>query len=186
MSNRKEYQVGRIGRLTITVDDTAVFSWLGLWLLLFVLALWLLPLSATQAFLGSLIAVGLHVLATLGHHLGHVWAAQQVGYPMRGIHFWFLLATSRYPYFERRLPAITHIRRALGGPIASLLITLAATSLWLVVRERNDLAAWLIFLFTADSLLIFTLGAIIPLPFIETDGGTLLRWWPVRRQKRNG
>lgn len=180
---KSTYRLGRINKLVLTASNSAVFSWLGLWLLLFVLALWLLPLSATQAFLGSLIALGLHMLATLGHHLGHAWAAQRLGHPMRGIHFWFLLGTSLYPVYERRLPATVHIQRALGGPIGSLLLALAATSIWLLVRDRNDLAAWLIFLFTADSLFVFTLGAMVPLPF--TDGGTLRYWWP-RRRKKNG
>jgi len=129
-----------------------------------------------RALSGGLMAVPLHWLSDLVHNLGHAIAALQTGYPMRGVHFWGVLGMSLYPRDEPPLPAEIHIRRALGGPIASTLLALAAFALRLAVRAPGmgrDLA-----LFLALDNLILGVGALFPLPM--TDGGTLRTWWPRR------
>ena len=46
---------------------------------------------------------------------------------------------------------------------------------WLVaLRRRGGLPWWLAAFVVADNLLVFTLGALMPLGF--SDGSTLLRW----------
>ena len=58
--------------------------------------------------------------------LGHARAAEQVGYPMEGVHLWGVLGTSVYPTDEPELPAEVHVERALGGPKASAVLAVAA------------------------------------------------------------
>lgn len=135
-----------------------------------------------QAMITGFMAVLLHWLSDLIHHLGHAFAARQTGYPMRGVHFWGVLGTSLYPRDEPPLPAETHIRRALGGPIASTLLALTAAVLQLARRPAGmarDLALWAVL----DNL-ILGVGALLPLPM--TDGGTLRAWWPRRGMPAGG
>jgi hypothetical protein len=88
---------------------------------------------------------------------------------------WALLGTSLYPADEQALPAAVHIRRALGGPIGSLLVSLVAAVAALALRTGGGVLWWVgVFLFL-DNLVLLTLGAFLPLGF--TDGSTLLRWW---------
>jgi hypothetical protein len=120
--------------------------------------------------------VGLHLVANLGHHFGHAWAAARTGYPMSGVLLgkWGLLGTSLYPTSEPALPARIHIRRALGGPLASLGLSLIAGALVLVL-PRETMLWWATLFFLADNLGVFFLGSLLPLGF--TDGSTLLHWW---------
>ena len=97
---------------------------------------------------------------------------------MTGIRLWWLLGFSLYPPDEGPLPAAVHIRRALGGPAASVLLTLVAGLIAVAVRPLGGAAWWVALFFFLDNLLVFTLGAFLPLGF--TDGSTLLRWWGQR------
>ncbi len=131
--------------------------------------------SAADAVLFGLALAGLHVGATLVHHYGHAFAAAQTGHPMAGVRFRFGIATSLYPDNEPQLPARVHIRRALGGPIASVVLAMIAGGAAVILRSAGS-QAWTLALITAlDSLLVVGLGALIPLGF--TDGSTLLYWW---------
>jgi len=91
---------------------------------------------------------------------------------------WGLLGTSLYPPDEEALPAKTHIRRALGGPIGSLLFTVVAAVTALVLRPVSVALWWVGVFFFLDNLIVFALGAFLPLGF--TDGSTLLQWWGKR------
>lgn len=95
---------------------------------------------------------------------------------MSGVTFLGPLATSRYPANEGELPAKIHIRRALGGPVASAILTIL-TGLLLLAQPgaAGGVGYWLTLLTFLGNLLVFTLGAFLPLGF--TDGSTLLRWW---------
>ena len=88
--------------------------------------------------IGAVMAVVLHWASEFVHQLGHAWAARRVGYPMTGIRFWGVLSTSLYPSDELPLPAALHIRRALGGPMASLLLSVAAALLVWALRLSTD------------------------------------------------
>jgi hypothetical protein len=76
------------------------------------------------------------------------------------------------------LPATIHIRRALGGPVATLAATLLVGLGISALRPAGGLVWWLAAFFFLDGLLIFTLGALLPLGF--TDGSTLMHWWGKR------
>jgi hypothetical protein len=147
-----------------------IFSWAGAAVLEFSLGL---------AILGGLAATGLHWLADFCHQLGHAWAARRVGYPMTGVKLgqWLIFSTSQYPTDEPDLLAAIHVRRALGGPAASLLISAAVGILAWLLYPRGGLAWWLALIFCLENLGA-GLGAFLPLGF--TDGSTLLRLWKQR------
>ena len=175
-----EYKLGQLAGLRLSATPVAVFGSILLVALLSGIAIRALNLPVGESLFGSLLAVILHWVSALAHHLGHAWAARRTGYPMIGIRLGTLgvLATSVYPPEEPSLPARIHIRRALGGPIGSLLFSLVALAVALVFRAVNSSLAWVGIFFFLDNLLVFTLGVFVPLGF--TDGSTLLQWWSQR------
>jgi len=175
----KAYRAGRLAGLQLSVAPSAIVASIVLWLLLTSLAFWVLQLPLATAVLGALLGVWLHWFSAIMHHLGHAWVARRVGFPMTGLRLWFLLGVSLYPRDEGNLPAAVHIRRALGGPLLSLLLAILGAGLALWLRPGGGLAYWLALFFCLENLFVFSLGALLPLGF--TDGSTLLEWWP-RRQ----
>lgn len=160
--------------MTLRVRPSALLGSLLLWLLLTGLGRWL-GLTPIAALLGGFLATLLHWLGELVHQLGHAWAARRTGYPMQGVEFWGVLATSRYPTEEGALPASVHIQRALGGPLLSALLTLLTLAAVLILRDDGGLPWYLALFAFFNNLLVYTLGALLPLGF--TDGSTILYWW---------
>ena len=146
-----------------------------MWAVLSVVAVGLFRVSTNVAIWGALIAVGLHWLSSLIHQLGHAWAAGRTGHPMIGLQWWGLLSTSLYPPDEEPLPARIHLRRALGGPTFSLMLTLIAGLFALIARSADRIVQLVALFFWLDNLFVFTLQAFVPLDF--NDGGTLWYWW---------
>lgn len=173
----REYRLGRVAGLDLTAIPLAIVGSIVLLAVLSGIAIAVLHMPIGQAIAGGLIAVVLHWVSDIVHHLGHAWAARRTGYPMTGIRLGTLglLGTSLYPPNEPALPAAIHIRRALGGPAGSLLFTLVAAVAALILRNVSSMFWWVGVFFFMDNLLIFTLGAFLPLGF--TDGSTLLHWW---------
>ena len=175
-----EYKLGKVAGLSLTAEPLAIVGSILLFVLLGSVAIFSLNLPIGVAVVGSLLAVLLHWVSDIVHHLGHARAARQTGYPMIGIRLgkWGLLGTSLYPPDEQALPATIHIRRALGGPTMSLLLSLAAAVTALLLRTLGTALWWVGVFFFLDNLIVFTLGALLPLGF--TDGSTLLKWWGKR------
>jgi hypothetical protein len=128
---------------------------------------------------GGALIVGLgvaivHWLSEFTHQLGHAWAARRVGQPMIGIRFWGLLSTSIYPRDEGDLPAGVHIRRALGGPFFSLLLSLIGGLLLILAPAPAPAWRSLLWFFFLENFVILTLQVFVPLGF--NDGGTLWHW----------
>jgi hypothetical protein len=169
------YQLGRIASLRLTADWSAIIGSLLLWVLLSGSAALGLGVSPAAAVVGGLVAVLLHWASDIVHQLGHARAARTTGHPMIGIRLWWVLSASIYPSDEGSLPAAVHIRRALGGPVASLLLTVIAALIALALRPLGGVYWWVALFFFLDNLLVLTLGAFLPLGF--TDGSTLLHWW---------
>ena len=176
----QEYQLGRVSGLYLSAEPRAVVGTVVLWAVLSAVGAGLLDLSLGQALIGGLIATVLHWVSELVHQLGHAWAARRTGHPLIGIRFgqWLVLATSLYPPDEGALPAAVHVRRALGGPTASLLLSVLAGLIALALRPAGGVLWWVGLFFFLENLGLFTLGAFLPLGF--TDGSTLLEWWPRR------
>jgi Zn-dependent protease len=170
-----EYRLGRLAGLNLSARPSAVAGTIVLWAILAALGAALLDLPVGTAIVASLAAVALHWGSELLHQLGHAWAARRVGYPMIGVRAWGVLSASIYPPDEPALPGRIHIRRALGGPLASLLVTVVAGALALALRPLGGAIWWLALFFCLENLLVFTLGSLLPLGF--NDGSTLLHWW---------
>jgi len=168
------YDLGRVAGLRLDAMPSAIVGSALLWVLLSGCGV-LLGVPVAAALVGGLIAVLLHWSSEIVHHLGHAWAARKTGHPMTGIRFWWVLGMSRYPPDEGTLPARVHIRRALGGPTASLFVTLLAAVVAVVARPFGGAISLVALFFLLDNLLVFSLGAFLPLGF--TDGSTLLYWW---------
>jgi hypothetical protein len=164
----------------------AVFGWLGR-------RVFRLPPGA--ALVGAALATALHFVSELWHQSGHARAAAETGYPMSGVRLWGVLGTSLYPADEPELPPEIHARRALGGPRASAWFAALGGLAVLLTRPRGrrrqddnnpggepgggpkpSVAFMVSTLFALENLLVFSLGALFPLPFMETDGGTLRRY----------
>ena len=173
----KEHKLGQVAGLSVSAEPTAVVGSFMLAALLSGVGMRVLDLSVGEALVGSLLAVTLHWVSDIAHHLGHAWAARRTGYPMSGIRLgkWGILGTSLYPADEPALPAAIHIRRALGGPAGSLVATLVAAAAAPALRAGAGVLWWVAVFVFLDNLLLLTLGAFLPLGF--TDGSTLLHWW---------
>ncbi len=171
----REMRLGQLAGLTFSAEPSALITSLVLWALLGTLAATLLPLSLPEAIVGSFLAMLLHWLSETLHQLGHARAARLTGHPMIGVRFWGPFGASIYPADEGTLPAAVHIRRALGGPPVSLLLSIIGLLLTLVLRPFGGLPFWLSLFFLLENFFVFTLGSFLPLGF--TDGSTLLYWW---------
>jgi hypothetical protein len=165
---------GRLAGLEISALPSAIAGFLLVWVVLGGVAL-LLGLSVGEAIVGGLLGAILHWIVDTLHQLGHAWAARRTGYPMTGVRFWWVLSSSIYPADEPHLPAVTHVRRAVGGPVASAIVSLLSgiVALALALGSAGGLLWWLALFFFLDNLLVFTLGSLLPLGF--TDGSTLLQ-----------
>ncbi len=169
------FKLGRLAGLELSARSSALAGSVLLWVIFSAIGIGLLNVSFAVALVASLIAVALHWVSEILHNLGHAWAARRTSYPMIGVQLWGVLSMSVYPVDEPPLPARVHIQRALGGPFGSLLVTVAAGALMLALRSAGGVGWWLALFLFLDNLLVFTLGALLPLGF--TDGSTILYWW---------
>lgn len=172
----REWSVGRIGEVEMTVRPAALGGSLLLWVLLGGVAFLALDLPLVTASAVGAGGVALHWLSSLAHNLGHAWAARRTGYPMIGIRFGVmagLLAQSRYPRDEPPLPPEIHIRRALGGPIANLLLAALAAGLLPALAAGGSAALWWLGVwFFVENFFIYALQVVVPIGF--NDGATIL------------
>jgi hypothetical protein len=170
----KEFRIGRLAGLELTSLSSVISSSIALWAVLAALVALILKMPAGTAVLMGLAALILHWFSEFVHQLGHAVAARRTGHPMVGIRFWGLLSTALYPADEPPLPADVHIRRALGGPIASLILSFFAWGLMVATRADSGPLWWVSVFFLAENAIVFTLQAFIPLGF--NDGSTLWYW----------
>jgi hypothetical protein len=171
MGSKSRIRLGRLGGLSLSADLSAVLVSLLMWVLFSAVVLFALNRSLLVAIVSGLIAVLLHWVAVVWHQLGHARAAHSTGHPMVGINMWGPLSSSLYPDDEGPLPRAIHVRRALGGPIASCVLSIVS-AIPLLFLQTGSMAWWLALFFLADNFLTFTLGSFLPLGF--TDGSTLL------------
>jgi Zn-dependent protease len=178
MSRSRSIALVDVGGLMVRARPSAFAASLALWLVAITVGYVVLNLSPLEAFVGGTLVVVAHWFGEIIHQLGHALAARSTGHPMIGIRLWGLLSSSIYPRGEGKLPASVHIRRALGGPIMSLFITILAAAILLMARPVGGMFWGVALFFFLDNLLVFTLGSLLPLGF--TDGSTLLEWWGKR------
>ncbi|MBI1279860.1 MAG: hypothetical protein GC179_17160 [Anaerolineaceae bacterium] len=170
----RTYVLGKVLGLKITAETSAFVAGFVLWAILAVIGKEFLALTGPDVVVGGGLLVLLHYGSEFIHQFGHAIAAAQTGYEMTGMHYWLLLARSIYPPREPRLPAKIHIKRAMGGPIASAILSGILGLLALLLIPIGGLTLEIVLFLFLDNLLVFTLGALLPLPF--TDGGTIKEW----------
>jgi hypothetical protein len=171
----KPIPLGTLLGLKLSAQPNAFAALFALWMVATAIIYFGLGQSSLTAIVGGFFVAGLHIESEFWHHYGHAWAARRVGYPMIGVEFWLILGRSIYPADEPALPGRIHIRRAFGGPMFSF-ITACITSVVAVLFMPLGGPVWGLLVFLAlDNLLFFTLGALLPLDFV--DGGTILKWW---------
>jgi hypothetical protein len=178
MATNRTLRLGRAAGLHVTAGLSVVVGSLVLWVLAAAGAVFVLNTSLGIALLAGLLVVLLHWIAVSVHVLGHTTAARRTGYPANGIRLWGLLSAIGYPGDEPPLPTAIHVRRALGGPLASAIFSLVVAVLVVALRPIVGTAWWLLIFLLLDTFLVGTLGALLPLDF--ADGGTLLR---LRRER---
>lgn len=183
MNEKRTFPLGQLSGLKIRATPSAVGAALlmagGFVLFLLKVLKW----RPWTAITGGILAAAIHYLSELWHHVGHARAAEETGFLMKGVTFSGPIAVSVYPDNEGLLTAETHIQRALGGPIFSLLLTIAAGLAALLFRPLGGLPLFLTVFAFLDNLLVLTIGALLPLGF--TDGSTLLTWWNQRQSRRH-
>ena len=140
------------------------------------LAIVALEIRTGEAIIGGLILAFLIEIGEIQHQLGHATAAKQVGYPMTGVRLWLMIGTSLYPEDEPELPAKTHIKRALGGPIASAILAIFIAPIAFVLQSNDVQFAWVVSFFLFTIVAVFTVAAFVPMMGIS-DGSTILRYW---------
>lgn len=171
---KRSFTLGEIFGLQIKAGPTAFISALLIWLIVTLFSIKLLKWRPEKAAAGGFLAMLIHFLSEWWHQFGHAQAAEQTGYPMQGMEFKGPIATSLYPENEGVLSAEVHIQRALGGPIFSFMLAIVSGLIALGLRPLGNPALLLTLFSFADNLLVFTIGALMPLGF--TDGSTLLKW----------
>ena len=171
----KDIRVGRLGGLDLIMGSTAWIGAVVLWALLAAGGYFILKVPLMDALVGALAASILHFASEMIHQFGHAIAARRVGYPMTGMRFWGVLASSLYPPDEPDLPPATHIRRALGGIPMSAVVALIGAALAVITQPLGGVVWAVILFFALDNLIVFTFGSLLPLGF--TDGSTLLHYW---------
>jgi hypothetical protein len=176
-----EMRVGRVGGIDVLLTPAWAAGTILLVVLFAGLGHYLFHHGFADAVIGGVSVALAHWVSEVVHNVGHNAAARTTGHPMTGtrLGFMLVLGTSLYPADEPELPPEAHIRRALGGPAASagLTVIIGIGALFLAGTS----VGWMVLLWFLDNLLIFTLGAFVPVGF--SDGSTLIHW---RRRRAGG
>ena len=165
----------KIFGLKFSADRTALPCTIALFVVLTIVAMTLVRLPLPSALIVALIASAMHWFSEIWHNLGHAIVARGIGHPMIGLRFWTIFQVNVYPPDEGELPATIHVQRALGGPIASVILVLVFAAL-LLVPAQGSVLWWLVLFGLLENLFVFTLQAFVPLGF--NDGTTLWKWVP--------
>ena len=174
----KKYHLGRIGELEIYFQRNIFIGALILLGIFTASASLFLEYDFNKSLFAGALAVIAYYISEYFHQQGHQAAAKKTGYPMEGMLFIWVLAASLYPKDEPTLSSEIHIQRALGGPIRSFLISLIFEIFAWALSPNKNLAYDFFVFISGINLIVFCLGAFLPLGF--TDGSTLLEWWPKR------
>lgn len=168
----------------VYVDQSVRYGTLALIVVFTLAAVLFTDLTPLDSLIAGLLAMLLHWFAEIVHQYGHKLAADLVGHPSSGLRLWGILSTILYPN-RGPLPPKIHIRRALGGPIMSLLtgalLLLPAMWLWPMGGMARFLIGFLLF----ESIIVFGLGALLPVrtKWLTIDGGTIWQQWRASKKK---
>ena len=122
----KSMYLGKLFGLQMSFTPLVFIGITGIWIILSLVSYFAFDISLSESIFLGFIATLLHYVLELIHSLGHAFVAKQVGYPMTEIRFgvYGIYAQTIYPKDEPELDSSIHIRRALGGPIANLILSI--------------------------------------------------------------
>lgn len=179
--DKGRFSLGTWLGVTVTGDRTVL---VGLAIVLAVnslLAALFLRTYLLDSLVAVLLTVAVHWTNETLHHGGHLLAGRFVGKPMKGMHYFLMLARSIYPRDEGEVAPKQHITRALGGPVMSVFVAMA----WGVlagVAQASPLISYVFAYGALSSLIVFSLMALAPVRFL--DGGSILYWWGKLRENQ--
>lgn len=142
-------------------------------------ALFLTELTLLNAIIAAIGATLIHWINETIHLYGHFLAAKRVGYPSTGAKLWAVVGMICYPEDEVELPAQTHIKRAIGGPILSLVVSILFAILAVLLWSNTGILRFLLGYAVFGNFALLAIGPfLLPIrtSFLETDGGTILHW----------
>lgn len=167
----KSTQLGKLFGLQISFIPLLFAGMTLIWVTWSLAGYFEFDIPFSESILLGFIGMLFHYISELIHCLGHAVAAKSTGYPMTGIRFGLLglFAQTMYPKDEPELPPSTHIRRALGGPIVNLFISIL---LFILLPLWKGNWYWLGLFIFLDNLIVYTLQVFLPIGF--NDGSTIL------------
>lgn len=170
----------------ITYVRSAIYGSLVLVIVLTIAAILLTDLTPLDALIAGFIAMLLFWLSDIVHQYGHAVAAKRTGYPLSHIRMRTIISITIYPATEPQLSPDIHIQRALGGPIASAIMTIIVGILTLMFWEVGGMLQFLLGYTFLTNLFLAVGSLAVPLytDFLEFDGGTILHYWRIKQQKK--
>lgn len=179
----KPIQFGKFFGLQINLLPVLFIGMISIWVILSITGYFGFDIPLGEAILLGFIGMLLHYTSELIHCCGHAIAAKSTGYPMVEIQLGFLgiFARTLYPKDEPELPSSIHIRRALGGPMINLILSII---LFVILPLWQENWYWLGLFIFLDNLIVYTLQVFLPLGF--NDASTILRELLKQKNKKNG
>jgi hypothetical protein len=178
----KSTHIGSLFGLQISFTPLIFLGIAGIWVALSLVGYFAFDIALGESIFLGFIATILHYVLELIHSLGHAFVAKQVGYPMTEIRFgvYGIYAQTIYPKDEPELDSSIHIRRALGGPIANLILSVI---LFFTLPLWTGNWYWVGMFVFLDNL-IYVVQVFIPLGF--NDASTILNELRKKKNKKNG
>lgn len=176
----KSTDLGKLFGLQMSFTPLVFIGITGIWVVLSFGGYFVFDISRGESIYLGFVAMFLHYVLELIHSLGHAFVAKQIGYPMTEIRFgvYGIYAQTIYPKNEPELPSRIHILRALGGPIANLIL---AFILFVTIQLWKENWYWVGMFVFLDNL-VYVVQVFIPLGF--NDASTIL--YHLRKNKKIG
>jgi len=174
-----DLKLGQFAGLDVTAAPSAVAGTVVAWVAFGAIGWAVFHAGALESVAGGFGLALLYWLSELVHQTGHSISARAVGKPMTGVRLYILVGMSIYPTDEGEVTPQQDLRRAVGGPLMSLCVTIGLVVITAVLIVFGLPGAWLLTVLTLANLLVFTLGALLPLGF--NDGSSIISALRARR-----
>lgn len=178
----KSTQLGKLFGLQISFTSLLFLGIAGIWIFLSFVGYFAFDIPLIESIFLGFVATLLHYVLELIHSLGHAVVAKHTGYPMTEICFgvYGIYAQTIYPKDEPELPSNIHILRALGGPVANLIL---AFILFVTLPFWKGNWYWVGMFVFLDNW-IYVIQVFIPLGF--NDASTILNELIKQKNKKIG
>ena len=182
----QEVRTIRYFGLPVIITRSSLVASGALVVVIAIIASLITTMTPLDALIVGLLATLIHWVSEISHQYGHHLAARRIGKPAQSVRLWWFLSRTVYPRDEGRLSALQHMQRALGGPLMSALIGLACGLLMTWWWSLGGVLRFLITFAAIENMVIFGLGAFVPLTIgdtFRTDGATILQYY--KQQKKD-